>query len=433
MSTRKDNPRPEDASASHAEAVKTAHHSMRKWVSVLAVFVAASWVLIGVVMFQNRTPAIAKGAMNSSAATRPMVAGAGPWGQLEYTPIVISPPLEYVEENELDFSEPVAWHFPNVGSERFARLLKETGLAAPLAAELKSMAKANFELPGMSIYPSKEFLLGLSAEARAKLYLALYNYRCNRKLHTQFLFRGNTPDQWFAGSTVSPEIRKLVEPLIYRHGNFMYFDDMQSIANSIPSRGQRLELLKTLRRDATFLVHVKVSKKSDIEAMVNYWGRGGRVQDVRPILESLVQRGGEQHINITHLLPPLARRRLYTYPARLISIANTTTNRDCHWTSLNFFKDVPDDKLARDGAIRRETEQNYYRIHGNLQLGDIAVIVDAQNVPVHSATYIADDVFFHRCGSGSSSPWALARGEDLVDYYPRSAKLQIAYYRRKDM
>jgi len=430
MSTRETNPRPEDSSASHTEAIETAH-SVRKWVAVLAVFVIASWVLIGIVIFQHRVPAAANGHSNTLASTRPMVATNGPWGELEYSPIVIAPPLEYVSESDVDFSGKVVWHFPHVGSTGLSALLKKIGLAAPLVAELESMAKANVSLPGMSLYPSKEFVVGLSAEARAKLYLALCDYKQNIDLRNQFLFRGDSPDQWFAGSTVSPETRKLVEPLIYRHGNFMYFADMRSIAGSISSNDQYLALLRTLRRDATFLVHVKLSEKSDIETLVNYWGRGGRAQEVRPILESLMRRGGDQSINITHLLPSLARRRLYTYPAR--SIIDTSVQRECHWTTLNFFNDVPDDKFAKQDMIFPELKENFYRVHGNFQLGDVALVVDSKARTVHSATYIADDIFFHRCGSDSSSPWALTKREDLTDFYPRRGKVHVLFYRRKNM
>ena len=359
------------------------------------------------------------------------VAGAGPWGQLEYLPIVISPPLEYVAENDVDFSGEVVWHFPNVGSAGLSALLREIGFAAPLVAELESMAKANVSLPGMSLYPSKEFVLGLSAEARAKLYLALCDYKQNSDHRNQFLFRGDSLEQWFAGSTISPETRKLIGPLIYRRGNFMYFADMRTIVSSLPSRDGRLNLLRALRRDATFLVHVKISAKSDLEALVRYWGRGGRVQDVRPILESLVQRGNDQSISITHLLPPMPRRKLYTYPAQ--SITDNAISRSCHWTSLNFFNEVPDDKFSKIAEVTRSLQEDYYRIHGNLQLGDIAVVLDARNAAIHSATYIADDIFFHRCGADSSAPWALTRGEDLCDYYPRHGKTGIRYYRRKNL
>jgi len=430
MSKTEANPRPEDFPVLRTEAVQTAR-SIRKWVFVLAVFVAASWILIGILIFQNRAPAASNVNSNTFTATRPTVSGTGPWGELQYIPIVISPPLEYVAESDVDFSGEVVWHFPNAGSKGLSVLLKKIGLPAPLVAELEAMAKANVSLPGMSLYPSKEFVRDLSPENRAKLYVALCDYRDNIEQRNQFMFRGNSPDQWFAGSAVSPETRKLVLPFIYRNGNFMYFADMQSVVGSISSREQQLVLLKTLRRDATFLVHLKISEKSDIETLVNYWGRGGRAQDVRPIIESLMQRGEDQSINITHLLPPLARRRIYTYPAR--SVVDPGIQHDCHWTSLNFFNESPDETFSKANILFGELKKNFYRVHGNFQLGDLVLLVDKKGEAIHSATYIADDILFHRCGSDSSAPWVLARGEDVTGYYPRSGKVMILYYRRKNM
>ena len=211
----------------------------------------------------------------------------------------------------------------------------------------------------------------------------------------------------------------------------MYFSDMRSIADAIPSRDQRVHLLRTLKRDATFLVHVKISPKSDIERLANYWGRGGRTHEVRPILESLMQRGGES-INITHLLPPLARRKLYTYPPRSVLSSIPAGERDCHWTSLNFFNEAPDEssnsRNAGKTAVALETK--YYRIGGNLRLGDIAVLVNSRKKVVHCAVYIADDVFFHKCGSRSFTPWELTRRKHLEAYYPSRQEYKIYYYRR---
>jgi len=428
MSKHETDSSPQESQPSHHQAMQTAH-SVRKWVVVLAVFVVASWIVIGAAIMQQRTSSMANGL--GYAATKPMSGQEGPWGELDYAPIVISAPREYVSEEAADYSGPVVWHFSNVGPAELATILKGIGFDASLTSDLLSMSQANVSTPGMSLYPSKKFVLGLSPEDRAKLYLALADYRQNFDIRNQFLFRGDSPAEWFAGSDVTAETRKLVEPLIYRKGSFMYFADMRSIMADIPSRDQKLELLRTLRREVTFLLHVNISEKSNLESLVNYWGRGGRVQDVRPILESLVRQGPQQQINVTHLLPALARRRLYTYPAR--SVADMKTRRDCHWTSLNFFNETPDDKFADMATCLSELRDSFYRIHGNLQLGDIAVVIDSNEVVVHSATYIADDVFFHRCGSDSSAPWTLARGDDLIDYYPRRGKLMVSYYRRKDM
>jgi len=404
---------------------------MKKWMAVLTLAAIAGVVFICVVMLQRYLPRVENGNTDTGPGADPIIAGDGPWGQLEYASIVISPPLEYAVEIADDFSTGTVWHFPDVDSAGLSNLLKEISLEAPLREKLLSLAKINTSLGGMSIYPPKEFVLSLSSESRSVLYVALCSYMENGDHQKQFAFRGSSTDQWFAGSAVSPKTRKLVEPLIYQRQGFMYFADLRSLAEFITSRGELLRLVKTLSSEATFIVHLKLSADSDLESLVNYWGRGGRAQEVRPILESLVQKGGNQRINIVHLLPPLPRRKLYTYQA--YSDGDIKQWRDCNWTAVNFFQEVPDDRFCKPGEVVSALRKDYYQINDKGHLGDIAIVLDANNRSVHAAVYIADDIFFHRCGPGSSAPWTLARGKDLVNYYPRSKKTTIRYYRRKDL
>ena len=354
------------------------------------------------------------------------------WGRLEYTPIVISPPLEFVPDPTIKYySRGAEWHFPQTNTTELSMLFKSINLSEPFRKKLISMTAPNKTTGGMSIYPPREFVLNVSPKDRSALYIALREDQRNVNQQALFPFRGNSPDEWFAGSGVSPATRKLVEPLIYRRGEFMYFADLPSIGY-LPARTERSNLLKTLMRDATFLAHLKISPDSDIEALGKYWGRGARSHEVRPILEALKRRGGEQSINITHLLPSLARRLLYTYPGRSDSDMKTRP-RDCHWTSMNFFKETPDDTFSHGAKLAGELQANYYPIGGNLRLGDVIIITKPGGQAVHSAVYIADDVLFHRCGPDSSAPWSLTRRKHIMAYYPSHQKLEVRYYRNNSL
>jgi hypothetical protein len=352
------------------------------------------------------------------------------WGRLEYTPIVIAPPLEFAKPPRLsESSEKISWHIAKISPSRLSGFLKWLGVSAELSEQLVSVSSPNNAIRGSRINPSRQLILGMSPKDRTALYISLFRYWRNATQQRQFRFRGSSADEWFGNSGVSTAARKLVEPLIYRHGEFMYFSDFRSIEDSIPQE-DRSNLLRALYRDATFLAHLKVSTDSDIEALVRYWGRGGRDNEVRPILEAIARRRTGRTINITHLLPSLARRKLYTYPTRSDSEV-AAGNRDCHWTSMNFFNEEHDDTFCDGRKVADEKVKNYYRIDGNLQLGDIIVVLTSQMVTVHSAVYIADNVIFHKCGPESSTPWALARRKDIEGYYPSHQKYVIRYYRRK--
>ena len=414
-----------EASTPRNNAAITGHSFKRGAAAVAIVMVAA--LIPCVAILHNSTL--------NSARTNPDAASsavAKPWGQLEYMPIVIAPPLEFVPDMSIEYySKPTAWHFRKIGPDRLSILFQKTGLSAPLSEKLLSMAEPNEAIGGMSIHPSRQFVLDICPKDRAALYLTLGDDWRNIDQQNLFRFHGSSPDDWFAGSAVSPATRRLVEPLIYRRGEFMYFVDLPSLGY-LASRTERLNLLKTLLRHSTFLAHLKISPASDLEALVKYWGHGGRAHEVRPILEALMQRGDEQTINITHLLPALARRKLYTYPARSDSDI-AVRNRNCHWTAMNFFNEVPDDSFCDSKKVPVALRTNYYRISGGLRLGDVIVILTSQMEPVHSAVYIADDVFFHKCGSKSIEPWALTRRKHLDSYYPSHQKFEIRYFRHNGL
>ena len=330
-----------------------------------------------------------------------------------------------------DLSGPVIWRFPNTGLVEFSSLLDRLSLPGPLAGQLMSLAQIDASSRGMVVRPSRELVMRLTRQSRGELYAALCGYMANEDQQKQFVFRGVSTDQWFDRASISPKTRELVEPLIYHRDGFMYFADLRSIAGSVTPRSELPELVKTLARDATVIVHLKLNADSDIESLVRYWGVGGRAGEIRPILESLITNDGERRLNIVHLLPPLARRKLYTYSDRLDS--KTRPRRDCNWTVANFFNETPDDKFCDPRQVAQMLRNDCTEIRGDLQLGDIAVVLNANNMSIHSAVHIADDIFFHKCGPGASAPWTLARKEDLVNYYPRIGKVSLRYYRRKDL
>jgi len=368
---------------------------------------------------------------HGKASPRPKPA-IGKWGRLEYTPIVISPPLEFIRDTSPEFhSKPAAWSLPHTSRFELAEFFKQIKISPSLSRQLVSMAQADAKTGGMTIRPSRQFIFGVSPEDRAALYTALGAHKINGDQRTIFPFQGKSLDDWLAGTGVSAETIKLIEPLIYRRGYFMYFADLRVIGY-LHSRSDRLNLLRALPRVSTFLAHLKISADSDIDRLVKYWGRGGRENEVRPILEAMKRRGGRQSINITHLLPPLARRRLYTYPGRSDSDMKSKP-RDCHWTTMNFFCDEPDDRFCDAGLLARELKANYYRIGGNLQLGDLILVVTPRGKMVHSAVYIADDMCFHRCGADSSVPWSLTRRKHLESYYPSLEKREVMYFRHNSM
>ena len=164
---------------------------------------------------------------------------------------------------------------------------------------------------------------------------------------------------------------------------------------------------------------------------LEYWGRGGRRTDIRPLLESVVSSGQDRTIDISHLLPTLAREHLYRYPRVALGDFDKPSFVNCFWTALNFFNAEPDDRyLSSEFAIER-LKRDYFIIHDQLQLGDVAAFVDPAGGIFHAAVYLADGLVFGKNGTSHLAPWSIVPMDRLKSYYPEHEDhWQVVYYRR---
>ncbi len=412
-------------------------HAVKRWLTLLTALVIATWLIGGLLLVQHgvfgsSTPPPARAAQaDETPAAAPPKAAPGPWGQLKYVPLAICPPLELVPESVPAAQREVLWYFPGVTSAGLAARLEEIGLPEKLRSQLLSLAKADPEVGGFVVAPGRELVLGLSPEDRSKLYIALSADLQNYDQAKAFRFVGDRPEQWFAGSAVSQQTKDLVWPLIYRYRGYLYFADLRSIEDRLASPGEREALVKTLSHEATFQLKLKVDKHSDVDELVKYWGRGGREKDVRPLIESLAAVEGGGTVDVSLLLPPFARRRMYAYPEP--PERGPEVHHDCHWSSLNFFSDEPDERFCDAAEVARTVDQDYYRIYGDYRLGDLVLYFKDKDSFIHSCIYIADDVVFTKNGNLSSRPWMLMKLEDMQNFYPYLKPLEVRFYRRKDL
>jgi len=413
-----------------------ASRTINSWLAVLTILMIGMCLVLGVHLHYNGLQGVSIAA--GGAAPNPGALANGPvvrkaWGQLELIPIVISPPLELVPEagplKAVMESTEVAWHFPDTDTLQLAERFSEIGLSEGLSKSLMSMAEMDRDINGLIVRPTRETVLGLSRNDRSALYVLLAEFDRNSEQRNAFRKKCASPAEWFENCLVSAETRQLVEPLIYRYGDYQFFADLLSIESQLPSAEQRQRLVQMLASNSTFLVKLEVSENADIDRLVNYWGRGGREKEVRPLLESLSKIPGGQSVDVSRLLPPFAQSRIYTHPA--VSDLDVTGRRDCHWTALNFFNEVPDDRLCDPSNVPLEFQANYYRVHGNLQLGDIMVLIDVDAVGVHSSVFIAEDLYFTKYGSVSSHPWMISTADEIKQYYPRHGELKVRYYRHR--
>jgi hypothetical protein len=403
----------------------------RSWLITAAALIAVPWLIV-VALYLGNIPGNA-----GSPATGQIIYGpgrsaaSGPWGDLVVTPILISPPLEYIgSEWGGRAAGPDQWFFPGTSVELLDAFLTASGLDGDTVGRLRATARPDAETRGLIVTPDPELVRRLDPQVRARLYGQLAKSRLNFDQANSFRFLGPSVGAWLDGSLISPQTRQLVEPLVYREGGVLHFADVELIRSQVGDVEELRRLAKTLLRQSTVLVRLTVDNASQVDGLVEYWGRGGRRTDLRPLLESLAGAGPERSIDIVHLLPVFARNHLYRYPKITTADFDRPLLANCLWSALNFFSTAPDDRFLDVDVALNSLRSDYYVIESGFQLGDIIAFLDEGGNLFHMAVYLADDMVFSKNGTSPMAPWAIQSIEEIKDYYStRSTAPRLIYHR----
>lgn len=339
----------------------------------------------------------------------------GPWGELEYARITVEPPDDFLGPDLHPFS-PTDWVFPGRSLDQVRTFLAGCDLTADQRATLFSTAAAwSTEASNVVVTPGTRLILELSTKARTQIYAELGESELNLLHAHPYTFRDGGFEDWFRNSGLSPATLEQMRRLVYHRGEATCFTDLPEVIGLIPTRAEQRRLLKTLWRNSTVIMKLRVRPDSDVDALAAYWSRGWHVKDVRALLESLTRVPGSITVDVAHLLPPFARRRLNSFqnPAADQGSGHAP---DCYWTAMNFFKDTPDDRFHDPAVWLAELQQNYTLVK-EPTFGDVILFVTGDGTPIHAAVYVADDVVFTKNGADFRQPWIFMKLDDLLARY----------------
>ncbi len=355
-----------------------------------------------------------------------------PWGRLTITPIVITPPVEYVPQDDGPI-QPSQWHFPKTTPAELGQFLKASGVPEEVAGRLMAVAKPEAQTQGVFLEPPADIVRGLQPDARGKIYYRLAKSLLNFDQNSAYYFGAGSIDTWLGGPEVTPpELRKIVDPLVYRIGDFFYLADIEQVRAQVGNGPTFQNLVRRLLRQQTMFVSLNITPADDLDKLEEYWGRGGRRTDIRPILESVA--AADETVRISELLPDLPRRLLYRFPKVRVADTEKSELANCFWTALNFFNDEPDDRFLDARFVADTLKKDYFLVHGGQQLGDIAVFSTSDNTLFHVAVYLADNLLFTKNGAFSLAPWVIMPIDQLKGrYVGQYDDWKVTYYRRKDL
>ena len=366
----------------------------------------------------------------NSGTTRDAAPAVTPvWGELVTSDVQLENPEEYLA-TDFDTSQPTRWVFEGMPLEKVRAQLTDSGLTARQIERALAPTAVTTSLTNTILRPDPELVLSLSAAARGKLYGFLARTPANIYMYFPTCFPANSFEAVLHESKVAPETIALIKPLLYQRGTTQYFSDYEVVMQRVAATDQRRLLLKALSRQPAVLARLRIRPTTDVEKVLGYWtaAPGVHLKDLRPLLESLQRLPEGGSVSLMYLLPPFARERLYTFP---LPPKAGDPAMDCHWSSLNFFNEQPDDRLGNPSYAGAVLTKNYYPVQTPHAYGDVIVIVDEKNNGLHSAVYIADNIVFTKNGNSHQQPWMLMRLDNLLATYSVKGNVRAIVYRQK--
>ena len=380
---------------------------MAKWLGVVAISALATHLA-------DRELTAHEGGAGAPVGQAPRNVPA--WGELVTYDMQVEQPKEYLGFIRTESLAPV-WHFGGLTLVKQVHdLLLQAGFTEAQATGVLSSERTAVTPKGIDLRPDDDLVLSLAPTVRANLYTRLATHPENAYINAPCYIPDGDVETFFEGSGVDLDALVLIKKLIYRHGAYHYFSDVELVMSRIPTEEGRLMLLKALSRQDAVMVRLRIRPDTDIDKLVAYWGStpGVRAKDLRPLLESQRRLPEGGSISLLYVLPPFARERLYTSPLPLNAGGAPS---DCHWTTLNFFRGAPDDRFSDAAYASAYVESNYYQIASPGLYGDLVLVVDRTGHVIHSAVYLAGDIVFTKNGCNVAQPWVLMRMKNLLGIY----------------
>jgi hypothetical protein len=358
----------------------------------------------------------------------------GPWGRLLYAQVIIDIPDEFIILPGSNMP-PVRWFFQDYDKNKIIDLFKSTGISQTQIDKWLPDSAWETVVNGTWVTAGDDMILGLNPTARSKIYHILNTFPENIEIMHPEWFQPQTLDMRIKESGLSESTIKLFKSLLYQYDSmFLLFADRTTVLRKISDENEKRLFMKMLFRQTTLLARLKIDADTDAEAMTDYWGIGGRRKDIFPLINSLKRVEGGWNLDIVHLLPQFIRAHLYTYP--LPASDPEESKQDCFWSALNTFNLKIDDNLSDPAYLYQVLSKDYAGITQPSKLGDLIVVTDANNKPIHVAIFIADDIVFTKNGPHHTHPWILMHLNDMIANYaviqPPNEQLNVHYFRRKE-
>lgn len=353
----------------------------------------------------------------------------GPWGKLEYFPVVLEPPPSHLWEALYD--ERSYWNFSQLDRTEARELLKTLGLSAETLALIDAEGVWKTTENGLELEFGDRVVESLTSSDRAAL--AKW-FRLNSNLFftkTIVNFEGGDFSS-FENGTVSPGTLELVKKFSFSRRSVLSLMDRAYILRKLgKDTAEKERFLRSTFSTRGLIARLVMDETVDLEAMIRYWSCDGLNAGFESILRGAKATEGINKVDLVQVLPPVPRRYLNGFTnLRDVSPNNTP---DCFWTSVQFFRRQVSPRLLDPVRLMHHIEGDFQRIETDeRRFGDLVCLFDAEDGEfVHSYVHVAGEIVFSKNGASFARPYVLTLKSDMLSVYLDESRYRFEVYRRK--
>jgi hypothetical protein len=154
----------------------------------------------------------------------------------------------------------------------------------------------------------------------------------------------------------------------------------------------------------------------DWEGWIEFWTASGRNVDHVPFLEALRRNPAVGSVDLIHLLPPNARKRLNTWPSLSAGMNGVFPNSFS--SAMRFFQiSVPDTAIDPDRVVVL-LDRGYEKIESPYRFGDVLLYnVEGDTTPVHANVFIAEDLVYTKLSRSVMRPWVVMKMDEVQPFF----------------
>lgn len=356
----------------------------------------------------------------------------GRWGKLRVRELTLEAPDAHVALcEELDtWKSGTEWEFHcDIG--RVTQILRDSGLRGNIVTTLTNPPFVKYRIGTTTILPPDDLLLALTPRMRSRLYPQIgLPVRENKFQNATPFISGGFTRMTEIPSGLSAQTVDLINHLTYsKSGGGLFFSDLKFALSKAANDDERVRIAKSIGREISHHAWLELSESSDREAILAYWRAGEKNQAGRTTLEAILENPKITRLDLVHILPPLPKRMINTYPDREEGLGNEMP--DCFATAFSFFANSLSPRLLDSESVAEIYKERYDRATAPWQFGDLLMIQAPDGQWIHACNYIAGEILFTKNGRSNNRPWVFQPINEVLSSYLVDQGIQAFFFRLK--